>query len=261
MFENSLRHRGVVFAYLFGPTKDLDRQTGMKLHDAVCKELGYEDLSFRFEKASQETGQRGFRVALERREGRGGLTILLEGRGLQEPLRFLVNQEWPASLEHAEQHVDMASNALWQALGDQWAVVHAEVRMLAQCNSGLPSATDLFRHHWTRPREGALEAIPGRLSFAGLRLEFAPPAEPREVKDAAARSVSLEVLREDPKDLYVEVVSQWSLLRPVAEVPGLVVAPSSSELRTTRPSELVSDSMRFLSERVLNLFPEAKKPT
>jgi hypothetical protein len=54
MKPNSLRTRAVVFAYLFGPPRYVDRNEAAKVHAAICDALGYDDFSFKYSSPGAE---------------------------------------------------------------------------------------------------------------------------------------------------------------------------------------------------------------
>jgi hypothetical protein len=257
--SNTFRLRGIAFAYLFGPPRELGRPEGSKIHDAICQELRLDDFSFQFTRQEEAPRSTGFRIQMGRLEGRGGLEVLVEGKGVQTPLRFLVHQVWPQSSEVAAQQTEMVTSAFWKGLGGEgWQVVLAEVRLQAQCGSGEPKAIDWFRKHALPFGDERFSRLGGQVSFADVKLEVLPPVGEIDFWSSARREISLQVLREDPRDVYLDVVSTWSGLRAVPGAQGLMVqvAGPDQRLPEASPGEYIRQTMEYTRTRVLNLVPE-----
>jgi hypothetical protein len=258
MRKETYRVRALVFAYLFGPPRELSREDATRIYNAICTELKLDDLSFHFAPTPEESERsKGFRIRLERREGRGGLRILLEGRGIQEPMRLLIHADWPATEQHFKEQADMIAKGVWSSLGGEGDVVVAEVRVMGQCFSGRDHSVALFTDAVLGLRSEALSLLGTPLRFASVTLDVGPPSGVRvELFDRATREIKLEVLREDPRDVYLEIASQWSLLRPLGDAPVMIADAGSRTLVERNPSEFVDNALDYIRNRVLQLLSE-----
>ena len=265
MKENSFRIRGLFFAILLGPPRTLPRPEAVSYFARTCDEVGFDDLSFKYEGGSSEaTASDGFKVSMERKAGKGGLTITLEGKGAGFPMRFLFQSLWPASTEVVQQEIDGAVRALAASLPGT-VVVMTEARLRGHCNASGGKALDFLVANALRLPDKCNLRLDGRLRDAGLSLEVFP--EPTIGSDVAGgigpptrRSINIETLKDDERDLYVDVMAQWGL-SPLqgGGVPGTQV---SSPRRADEPAGglYVADIIKYTRERVLTLFaPELRR--
>ena len=180
-----------------------------------------------------------------RKEGSGGIEILIEGPKPRVPRRLLINSAWQlGSAKVPEENMDMIADAFWSEFGAN-QILLAEVRIRAQCSSGKPHAGSWFRDSMFR--ETDLDSLGGKLAYAGARLEIQPHPS-AEFWDSPKREISLEVLREDPRDIYMDIMSQWQRL------PG--AGPSWDLLATAKPSEFIQAAVSYTRSKVLGLFAE-----
>lgn len=254
MKQNSIRTRAVIFAYLFGPPRYLDRNQASRVHSAICDELTYDDFSFKYSSPGNEKS-RTFSTVIERAEGRGGFKVTLDFQGEQNPLRLLAEDVWPQSVQHARERLDKASKAVFSALEGDWQRILAEVRLRAECDVGGNDAARYMREHVMRLDPQALSALEAPISFASAKLET-EALPPREGDDlfGPKKELTVEVLRENPKCLFIETMCQW---------PQIAVAPPGSrveiDLRMIRtigdsPSKYVDHAYAFLNESFVRLW-------
>jgi hypothetical protein len=260
MIPTSFRTRAVSFAYLFGPPRVLTRPEGLAVYDAVCNALGVDDLTFQYgsapaggEGAGPPAGS-GFLIQMQRQVGRGSLASRIDNQNLQNPIRFLITWTWPPSREHVAQDFDAAVEAAFNALGGTWHRVLAETRLHGQIEAQGGSALGFLLSRALRVDPERLDGLEAAPNFASIVLET-PPGDP-SVEDALhqpKREIKLEVLREDGRSLYVELMSQWPQLAATQQ--------GTMELDARRirrfddpPSVYIRNSQDFLMERVVPLF-------
>jgi hypothetical protein len=254
----------VTFAYLFGPPRVLTRPEGLAVYDAVCNALGVDDLTFQYGSApagAEGLGApagSGFLIQMQRQVGRGAFAIRIDNQNLQSPIRFLISWTWPPSREHASQDFDAAAEAAFNALGGTWQRVLAETRLHAQIEAHGGSALGFLLNRALRVDTEKLEGLQAPPNYAAVMIET-PPGDP-SADDALRqpkREIKLEVLREDGRSLYVELMSQWPQFAATVEA-GQQGAVEVDARRIRRfedpPSVYIRNSLDFLQERVFPLF-------
>ena len=115
MIPNSLRTRGVLFAYMFGPPRFVRREEASALHGAVCDKLRMDAIGFRYRTIQNPArpSSRGFSIELERKEGRGGFRVTIDNNDLQQPIRCLMHSLWPPTFEHVTDYFDQTSQVVF----------------------------------------------------------------------------------------------------------------------------------------------------
>lgn len=257
MLTNSYRTRGVNFAFLAGPPRDLTRHTGMEIHSAICEALGADDLSFKFTPGDRRPGgEKPFAIHVARDErGPEKLAIELNGSVQNTPVRVFCGYEWPRSAELAFQDFDLVCDAIFQVLGDGWQRVLAEARVRGQLHAQGDSAVS-FLGDRVLPFVANSENT-GELSFLAFKYETAASGFP--VGDPLAnpkRDVSVEVLRDDPRCIYVEVMSQWPQIAVVRR-EGVQIDPETIRSFESPPSAYLADTTSYVESVVLPLLAEA----
>ena len=264
MKPNSLRTRGVVFAFLFGPPRVLTREDGVAVSERVCKALGVDDLTFKYGmppgviEADLRPGAkelaRPFSIQMERRMGAGQFSVTLDSLGMNNPIRLLVQYTWPPSPEHAYQDFDSASEAAFGALGGNFQKILAETRIRSQVEAQGGNAISFLTERTLRLSPSGLANLEAPPNYVALVLET-PPGDPTEVDQLhqPKREIHVEVLREDPRSVYIELVSQWAQL---AVAPGRQVDLSPQRIRQFEgsPSEYLRNSMEYMTDMLLPLF-------
>jgi len=254
MLANTVRTRGVTFAFIIGPPRFVAREEASRVHNAVCDATGHDDLAFRYSPIDtpQRRGPDGFQIVIGRQEGRGGFQIIDELNPTQfSGLRLLIRYDWPPSQEHVEQLADQTVNAVLDAMDGDWQRVMAEVRFRAECNVAGDDALAYVRDGLCRLRPATLENLGNPLTFCSLSVEISEAVHDNEPLANPKREVRIEVLRDDPRLAYIETVNQWNQAPPRTSV-------QLSELDRLRsfeqnPSDYINDSYDFLTERVLAL--------
>lgn len=242
---HSLTTRGVNFAFLFGPPRRVERKEAALLHGAVCEALGLDDIAFRY--ASERTEKRtsrGFSVQMERHEGEGTFRVVIDHGGAGQPIRLLMEFNWPPSLVHVSERFDIVSDAVFNTLEGEWQRVMAEARMRAQYSIQGSEALAFLRSHVVSLKEESISALGDRLAFASLRLEVSPGRGTSDPMAHPRREVTMEVLREDRSLLYFELMSQWTQIP--AEKPDIDV--TAIRPIDQKPSAYIQNSNEALSE-------------
>lgn len=257
MLANTLRTRGVVFAHLFGPPRFVRREEASSVHDRVCSRLRNDDIAFQYRTTApqEKPSTKGFIVELSRKEGRGGFGLKIDFPGADGPMRLLMTHEWPASLQHVVETFDMASEAAFEALEGNWSKVLAEVRIRAQCEVREGEGIAFLKDRIFRPGVDDSSGLGTDLVFASARFDVAASTSPQTSLDGPKREVHIEVLKEDPRGLYLELVSQW------LQFPAQT--PSEGDLTRPRPidqspSSYVEEADAYLRDRVLALGSEGQ---
>lgn len=247
-----------------GPPKTLDREDGSRLHGAVCDALGVDDISFQYSSSPGESTpgeptrgvSRGFSINLERKQGRGTFKITIDNKSVDQPVRFLAQYTWPPSREHVFQDLDVAAEAIFETLGSDWERVLAETRIRGQLEAQGGSATKYMAENILKLSEGKLETLDGPISFASVGYET-PAGDPalNDQLRAPKREISLEVLREDSRSLYMELMSQWPQL---AQARKETIEIDAQRIRkfTEPPSQYLENSVDYIHEVALPLLAD-----
>ena len=56
VLRDSYQTRGLSFAFLIGPPRNLERQIGMAIHAAICEALGLDDIGFKYQPGDTQPG-------------------------------------------------------------------------------------------------------------------------------------------------------------------------------------------------------------
>ena len=255
MLTNSYRTRGANFAFLAGPPRNLTRHTGMDIHSAVCEALGADDLSFKYTPGAQDPeAEKPFAIQLGRDQGPEKLAVEINGSVQNTPLRILFGYEWPRSSHSAFQDFDLVCEAVFGVLGEGWQRVLAEARIRGQLHSKGDSAVSYLGRS-VLPVVGGNENT-GDISFLAFKYETVASDFPAE--DLLAnpkREVSVEVLRSDPRCIYVEAMSQWP---QIPSSPGTAVQIDLEKVRSfeSPPSEYLADTLNYMESVVLPLLAD-----
>lgn len=254
MMEQSFRTRYLAFAYLFGPPRFVERTEAMQVYNAVSEALGFDDLTLKY--ASPEAvappRSRGFQISLSRQEGRGGLTISVGNKSVQEPIQMLVTYTWPQAPDYVNHLFDEASRAVFDTLRPPeggWQRVMAEARVRGQCNVRQNNGLRFMRDSVLALPAEWLESLGEPLQLASVRLEVGASAHSEDPLGGPRREFTIEPLREDPTGVYVELMSQWKQRAGHAESGGIINGGGTGSLPET-PSSYVDETIEFLRERL-----------
>jgi len=252
MLAQSLTTRSVHFAFLFGPPRTLGRQEASRVYESVCDRLRIDDFAFQYENAKESPHSQGFKIRLERKEGRGAFGVTIDNPSIQQPVRLLLEYTWPPSLEHVYDHFDVAATAVFATLEGEWQKVLAEVRLRAQCADRNRDALKFLREEVLKVAPEWIDSLGRPLAFAGCRFQTASAGPIEEPLDSPLRELSVEVLKEDASCFYFELMTQW---RQVPTAVGPAPAANTGGLRqfTLPPSEYVKSEREFLHQRVSTL--------
>lgn len=256
MISDSLRTRGVFFAYMFGPPRFVTREEASKVHGRVCDALGIDDLTFRYGATGSpgDAASRGFSITVERAEGNGAYKIEVDNQNVRSPIRMLMSYTWPPSLQEVKERMDFTSEAIFKAMDGEWTRVMAEVRLRAQCNVRGNDALGYLLGQFVRTSPGWLGALGKPLSFASIRLEVEATPPEDDPLAGAKRELVLEVLRDDTRCVYLELMSQWPQVPPAKVVTGLDLgAPNAVRTIEQAPSVYMEEAYGYLRDRVQGL--------
>ncbi len=256
MLANSLSLRGIRFAFLFGPPRFIKREEASKVHSAVCDATGHEDFSLRYSTVDPEDRltSKGFSIVFERKEGRGALAARIDNKNINGPIRVLLEYTWPPSPQHIKENFDNISEAVFESLEGNWTRVLAEVRLRAQCSTRSNNGLTFLREKVLGLPQECISGLGEPLSFCSVKLEVDARQPPSEDQiEGAKRELSIEVLREDPACVYLELVSMWP---QVASLPrnqtGQIVLGNIRKI-DSKPSAYIEEALSFLSEQVEQL--------
>ena len=189
---------------------------------------------------------------MDRQAGQEHLAIEIKALAPSAPIRLYFQYDWPASIQLVLEDFDAAFEAVSKALGTGWQRVLAEARIRGQVDASGASALTFLGGKILR-LAGDANAVGDRLSFLGFKYETSAGdfTEPDELANPK-RDVAVEVLRQDPRCIYLEVMSQWPQL---AESPDGTLELSPSKIRGFRspPSEYLSNTVDYLETTVVPL--------
>lgn len=255
---------------MIGPPRILSRKDGSEIHDSVCNALGYDDFTFKYLASpvlseGQESGEprpgksRGFAIQMARQQGRGALKISIDNANISQPVRFLVEYTWPSSREHVYEDIDAAAEASFHVLGNNWQRVMAEARVRLQFEARGGSAIRFLTEQALYLDDSRLQHLETAPSFASIMLET-PAGNPTSADPfhQPRREIKIEVLREDERCVYIEVMSQWPQLAPTAN-GSMAVDPSRIRTFDYPPSDYIRNTLSFMQDNVLALFPGSKE--
>lgn len=253
MIPDSLRTRGVFFAYMFGPPRFVSRDEASKVHGRVCDALGLDDLAFKYGAtgAAGDAASKGFTLTVERGEDRGNYKVEVDNQNVRSPIRMLMSYTWPPSLEEVKERMDLTAAAVFEGIGGEWTRVMAEVRLRAQCNVRSNDALGYLMGQFVRGNAGWIESLGKPLTFGSVRFEVeaTPPGD--DPLEGAKREFVIEVLRDDPHCVYLELMSQWPHVPPAAA--GTEFNPSGVRSIEQPPSAYLEEAYGFLTDRVQGL--------
>ncbi len=256
MLPDSLQTRGVTFAFLFGPPRFIQRDEAAKVHAGVCDELRMDDITFEYKPshpaAAEHSRSKAFEITMRRKEGRGGFLVKLDNPGDGKPVRLLTSWEFPPSLQHVGDQFDMVTKAIFEKLDGDWQKVMAETRQRAQCAVSEKTALEFIRQRVLKLDQETIDALGKPLAFGSVKLEIASSVVVDDPLAGPKREVTIEVLREDPRDLYLELMSQWTQF-PDTVPPGAPIDVSRVRPIDRKPSEYVKEAGTFLAEWTLKL--------
>lgn len=250
------------FAYLFGPPRVISRQEGVEVYDAVCEALGVDDLTYKYTANPSPDvpppvaeRSRGYSIQIERRIGRGTFKVTVDNATIQQPIRFLIEFTWPPSVEHVTQDFDTTAEAAFRVLSGDWQRVLAETRIRGQLEAAGGSALSFLTNRVLQldaQRVASLEAQPEFVSVslhtpAGHPTDGDPLHQPK-------RQAQLELLREDSRSIYVELVSQWPQLATSNVRGQLEIDARRIRHFDSPPSAYLRNSVEYLNDRLFPLF-------
>jgi hypothetical protein len=258
MLANSLRLRGIKFAFLFGPPRFIKREEASKVHSAICDSTHLDDFSFKYSTIDpdERITSKGFSIVFERKEGRGALVTIIDNKNINGPVRILLEYTWPPTIDHAKEYFDGISESVFESLEGNWTKVLAEVRLCAQCSTRSNNGLTFLREEVLGLPKECISGLGEPLSFCSVKLEVdaTQPQPPSEDQiEGAKRELLIEVLREDPTCVYLELVSQWPQLAPLPRnQTGQIVLGNIRKI-DSKPSKYIEEALSFLNEQVEQL--------
>lgn len=258
MLANSLRLRGIKFAFLFGPPRFISREEASRVHSAVCNITHLDDFSFKYSTiAPQERlASKGFSIVFERKEGRGGLVAILDNTNISGPMRILLEYTWPSTIDHITEYFDNISEAIFETLEGKWTRVLAEVRLRSQCSTRSNSGLTFLKEKVLGLPQECISGLGEPLSFCSVKLEVdatQPQPPTKDQYQGAKRELLVEVLREDPACVYLELVSKWHQLAPLPRNQTGPIALGNIREIDSKPRAYIMEAYAFLREQVEQL--------
>jgi hypothetical protein len=263
MLANSFSLRGIKFAFLFGPPRFIKREEASKVHSAVCDTTHLDDFSFKYStiEPNERLASKGFSIVFERKEGRGALIAIIDNKNINGPIRILLDYTWPPTIEHVNEHFDSISESVLESLEGNWTKVLAEVRLCAQCSTRSNNGLTFLKEKILGLPQECISGLGEPLSFCSVKLEVdatqpQPSSEDQTSEDqikGAKRELLIEVLREDPTCVYLELVSQWPQLAPLPRNQTGQITLGNIRKIDSNPSAYIEDALSFLREQVEQL--------
>lgn len=258
MLANSLRLRGIKFAFLFGPPRFVKREEASNVYSAVCNKTHLDDFSFKYTTIDpdERLASKGFSIIFERKEGRGALVAIIDNKNIKSPIRVLLDYTWPPTIDHIKENFDSISESVFESLEGNWTRVLAEVRLRSQCSTRSNNGLTFLREKVLGLSQECISGLGEPLSFCSVKLEVnatqpQPPSED-QIK-GAKRELLIEVLREDPSCVYLELVSQWPQLAPIPRNQTGQIALGNIREIDSKPSVYIEEASSFLREQVEQL--------
>ena len=194
-------------------------------------------------------------MIFERKAGRGSVfRVLLDSPG---PLRLLIEYEWPESEKHIFDYLDKTTEAVFDVLGQELQKVAAEVRLRAECVTENNDAVAYMNDHIFKLGDDWRKSFGEAIFNSKASINVASGSAKDDSLANPQREISIEVLQEDRRSLYFELVTQWSQVAGMSPPQGEVKV---SELRVIdrKPNEYVGSELDFLRKRIEELPREAK---
>jgi hypothetical protein len=138
-------------------------------------------------------------------------------------------------------------------LEGNWTKVLAEVRLRAQCSTRSNNGLTFLREKVLGLPQECISGLGEPLSFCSVNLEVdaTQPRPPSEDQiEGAKRELLIEVLQEDPKCVYLELVSQWPQMAPLPRNQPGQIALGNIRRIDSNPSVYIEEAYSFLEEQV-----------
>lgn len=254
MISDSLTIRGAMFAYLFGPGRIIERDEASDIHGAICDALGHDEMVFQYNPIPNPASpaMKGFRINMLLQDERGRYEVIMDFSGMpNNPIRLLMSYEWPPSMQYAKEQFDLTAQAVFETMDGSSMKVSAEARMRGQVSVRGNDALMYIQNNLMNFDRGWLEKFGRPMSFASVKLgsESAYDGNPLE---SPRRELNIEILREDPRSLYLELVSQWPQFSYTAKQSGMFEADSIRPIKD-KPGEYLEEAYNFLKKRIADL--------
>lgn len=148
----------------------------------------------------------------------------------------------------------MAEKATFEALKGEWQRVLAEVRLRAQCDTRKHDGLGFMQKKFLASAGGWLTGLGDNLSFCGVRLEVAAkPPTGTDHLEGPKRQLNVELLREDSRGLYLELMCRWPQISPMPAARGQLVSVDSIRKFAAQPSQYVDHAYTYLTDNVESL--------
>lgn len=246
-----IKYREVIFAAIYAPPMNLTRKQATELYSNLA-DKGFPNLEFQYVPAAE--GQ-PFKVVMTESQGTRKDTITVE-MTRDGSLRLLVNHAWPEAFDIAVRKTDSVKQVFDNIIAESspQCLIHLiEVRVLAQTPAPKGDATRFLLNRIFGP-----SAVPsqwsqlGRVSHWGFHFETSiGQQEPVSPLDWPCRDVTVEPLREDPRSLYINAMSNWgrTLLRGKNEAPEqaeIAQGPLAVSEKLPAPSEYFGEVRQYI---------------
>jgi hypothetical protein len=178
----------------------------------------------------------------------------MEMPSVNAPIRLLLSYDSPPSLAPAAEAFDMAYGAIFQELVGPWTRVLVEVRLHAQCDTREKSGLAFITQKFLKSNEGWLSELGSPLVSSSVKFVVGATSPVTENQlEGPTRELQIEVLREDPRCVYIELMSQWPQLPAMSlEAPQAIDARSIRRI-DEKPSAYIDEAYDYLQGRVDSL--------
>ena len=131
-------------------------------------------------------------------------------------------------------------------LKEEWQKVFAETRLRAECEVRHHDALMYMRKHLLKLSDATVDSLGTPLNFASVKLHMASASDTVDPIAGPSRELTVEVLRESPAAVYLELVSKWQ------QLPSAGGRVDLTKLRpfTADPKEYIKDSYDFLCKQI-----------
>ena len=203
MIEPVTLTRGVIFAALFAPPRQITRNESIDLYSKLSAQV-FPEVKHQFIPGTSEIPAR---TELIENQGRRTNHVLIDIQN--NMLRLLVELVSPDSYDMAKRNVDETMEAFKAIVGNSVRMELAEARLIVQVPTMRASpALEVFKHGLFQERMERT-AVLGSISHLGFSYTITPDAEATDPLDCPMRQVKIEPLVEDNKFMYLEVMSNW----------------------------------------------------
>jgi len=170
------------------------------------------------------------------------------------PIRLLLSYASLPSLPAAAEAFDMAYGAIFEELAGPWTRVLVEVRLLAQCNTRENDGLGFITRKFLKLDGDWLSELGSPLVSSSVKFDVGATSPKTENQlEGPNRELQIDVLREDPRCVYLELMLRWPLLPAISlEAPQPIDAGFIRRI-DEKPSAYIDEAYKYLQGRVESL--------